>query len=373
MIVDDFNIDDIYMSMALELAEQGKGTVSPNPMVGCVIVNGEEVIAEGYHSKFGEDHAEVVAIKQVKGDLQGCTVYINLEPCTHIGKTPPCVDLLISKKPKRVVIAMEDVNPIVKGMGIAALKRNGIKVTVGVMEKEARELNRTFIVNQSKKRPYISAKVALTMDGFMAEEGYKSQWISGGKSRENVHKIRSEVDAILVGRGTVMHDNPRLDVRLVEGKNPRRIVFDTNLSTSIDSLVYGAENKKKSTIVICSDETNAFKFQEKGIELCKVNQDKKGKANITEALERLLVEKNIGHILLEGGSELFSSFYELDMIDEIIVYQTSKIIGKGISPFGNIKPQLLTEKSRYKLESVKKMDNDVKLVWLRVESKSFKN
>lgn len=367
MIIDDFNIDDIYMSMALELAEQGKGTVSPNPMVGCVIVKDEEVIAEGYHEQFGEDHAEVNAINLVKGDLRGCTVYVTLEPCTHIGKTPPCVDMLISKKPKRVVIAMEDVNPVVKGKGIVVLKRNGIKVTVGVMEEEARELNRTFIVNQSQKRPYITVKVALTMDGFMAEEDHKSQWISGTKSREDVHQLRAEVDAILVGKGTVEHDNPRLDVRLVEGRNPRKIVFDTNLSNSLDSLIYTAEKHDTSTIVVYSnsDEARANQFQEIGIELCKVSEDGEGKVNITEALSKIFVEQSIGHILLEGGSELFSSFYKLDIIDEIIVYQTSKIIGKGISPFASIEPQSLTTDSRFQFETFKKMDNDVKIVWRR--------
>lgn len=365
MIIDDFNIDEIYMSMALELAEQGKGTVSPNPMVGCVIVKGEEVIAEGFHEKFGEDHAEVNAINKVNGELNGCTVYVTLEPCTHIGKTPPCVDLLISKKPKRVVIAMEDVNPVVKGMGIAALKRNGIKVTVGVMEEEARALNRTFIVNQEKKRPYITAKVALTLDGFMAEEDHKSKWISGTKSREDVHKIRSEVDAILVGKGTVIHDNPKLDVRLVEGKNPTRIIFDTHLGTPPSSLVYTADKNEKSTIIVYSDDTKVDNFQAKGIDLCKVNENKNGKVDIAEALEKLFIEQNIGHILLEGGSELFSSFNELDLIDEIIVYQTSKIIGRGISPFSRITPQSLTEDSKFNLETLKQMDNDVKIVWRR--------
>lgn len=367
MTIDDFKIDDIYMSMALELAELGKGAVSPNPMVGCVIVRGEDVIAEGYHQQFGEDHAEVNAVNQIKGDLRGCTVYVTLEPCTHIGKTPPCVDMLISKKPKRVVIAMEDINPVVKGRGIAALKRNGIKVTVGVMEEEARELNRTFIVNQSQKRPYITAKVALTMDGFMAEEDHKSQWISGTKSREDVHQLRAEVDAILVGKGTVEYDNPRLDVRLVEGRNPRKIVFDSNLSTSLDSLIYKTEKTDTNTIVVYSDsdEARVNQYQKMGIELCKISEESEGKVNITEALSKIFVEQSIGHILLEGGSELFSSFYKLDIIDEIIVYQTSKIIGKGISPFANINPQSLTTQSRFQFETLKKIDNDVKIVWRR--------
>lgn len=367
MIFDEFDIDDIFMNMALELAEQGKGQVSPNPMVGCVVVKGEDVIAEGYHEQFGANHAEVNAISQVRGDLRHCTVYITLEPCTHTGKTPPCVDLLISKKPKRVVIAMEDVNPIVRGKGIAKLKASGISVKVGVMEEEARELNRTFIVNQLKNRPYITAKVALTMDGFMAEEDHKSQWISGEKSRTDVHQIRTEVDAILVGRGTVEHDNPRLDVRLVKGKSPRKIVFDTNLSTSLDSYLYDAKRAKASTIVVYSnsEDNNATQFAEKGIELCQVSENADGRIDINEALTKIYEQHNIGHILLEGGSELFSSFYELDLIDEIIVYQTSKIIGRGISPFASINPQSLSDDSRFQFETFKKMDNDVKIVWRR--------
>lgn len=367
MIFDEFDIDDIFMNMALELAEQGKGHVSPNPMVGCVIVKGEDVIAEGYHEQYGTNHAEVNAINQVRGDLSQCSVYITLEPCTHTGKTPPCVDLLISKKPKRVVIAMEDVNPIVRGKGIAKLKENGISITVGVMEEEARELNRTFVVNQLEKRPYITVKMALTMDGFMAEEDHKSQWISGEKSRIDVHQIRTEVDAILVGRGTVEHDNPRLDVRLVEGRSPRKIVFDTNLSTPLDSYLYDAKSIKTGTIVVYSnaDDNYANLFEEMGVELCQVNENAEGTTDITEALKKIYEQHNIGHILLEGGSELFSSFYELDLIDEIIVYQTSKIIGKGISPFASINPQSLTDDSRFQFETFKKMDNDVKIVWRR--------
>jgi len=201
----------------------------------------------------------------------------------------------------------------------------------------------------------------------MAEQDHKSQWISGTKSREDVHRVRAEVDAVLVGKGTVVYDNPQLDVRLVEGRNPHKIVFDTNLNTSPNSKLYNSEESESNTIVVYSnsEDTNNKIFQEKGIELCKVSESGKGKVDIKEALSKILLEHSIGHILLEGGSELFSSFYELDAIDEILVYQTSKIIGAGISPFVNIHPQSLTEDSRFKLETIKKIDNDVKIVWRR--------
>lgn len=358
-----------YMKLALEQAELGRGNVSPNPLVGCVIVKDDKVIATGYHKQFGGPHAEVDAISKIEGDLKGCTVYVTLEPCTHHGKTPPCADLLVSKKPDRVVIAMEDSNPIVKGNGVSALKGNGIETIVGVLEDEARKLNRVFITNMTQKRPFITAKFAMTMDGFMAQRDHESKWISSEESRMDVHKFRTEVDAILVGSGTVRQDNPMLNVRLVEGRNPKRIVLASHLQLPLSSHLLNDENAKENTIIYCTNEAQNIKLVDQmrgeGLNVKSISKNSKGKVDVSAVLTDLLKEYHIGHILLEGGSKLFSEFYELDMMDEIITYQSPKILGAGISPFESIKPQRLSENNRFRLSKAEVIGTDIKAIWVR--------
>lgn len=361
--------DNGYMKLALEQAELGRGNVSPNPLVGCIIVKDEKVIASGYHKEFGGAHAEVDAINKVNGDLVGCTVYVTLEPCTHHGKTPPCADLLVEKKPDRVVIAMEDPNPIVKGNGVSTLRGNGIEVTVGILEAEAKKLNRVFITNMNKNRPFVTAKFAITMDGFMAQRDHESKWISCEKSRIDVHKIRSEVDAILVGSGTVRQDNPMLNVRLVEGRNPKRVALASHLQLPLNSHLLNDEDSKESTLIYCTNEAQNIKlvdqFRDKGLKVKSISKNSKGKVDSSLVLFDLLKEHQIGHLLLEGGSKLLSEFYELDLIDEIITYQSPKIIGQGLSPFEYISPTKLTLESRFQLDSIEKIVSDVKAIWTR--------
>ncbi|MBY0434284.1 MAG: bifunctional diaminohydroxyphosphoribosylaminopyrimidine deaminase/5-amino-6-(5-phosphoribosylamino)uracil reductase RibD, partial [Cyclobacteriaceae bacterium] len=225
---------EIFMQRALELAQLGAGHVSPNPLVGCVIVLDGKIVGEGWHKKYGEAHAEINAINAVadKNSLREATVYVNLEPCSHHGKTPPCADRLIELGVKKVVIANLDTNPLVAGNGIKKLRESGAEVITGVLQKQGRELNRRFFTYVENKRPYIVLKWAQTVDGFIAHENYESKWISNEYSRQCVHRWRSEEEAVLVGTRTAQHDNPQLSVRDWSGRNPMRIVLDRFLRLS---------------------------------------------------------------------------------------------------------------------------------------------
>ena len=221
----------LFMQRALDLAERGKGTVRPNPLVGCVLVHEGNIIGEGYHEQYGGPHAEVNAIASVTDPnlLTDATAYVSLEPCSHWGKTPPCANLLVEKGIKSVVVATLDPNPLVAGKGVKLLEEAGISVQVGLLEQEARWQNRRFFCQQEKHRPYLILKWAQTQDGFIARENFDSKWISGTQSRQLVHQWRAEEQAILVGKNTALHDNPRLNVRDWTGSDPIRVVLDSKL------------------------------------------------------------------------------------------------------------------------------------------------
>lgn len=308
------------MRRALDLAELGRGRVSPNPMVGCVIVHKDKIIGEGYHQKYGEAHAEVNAIDSVKGHslLPESTAYVTLEPCAHQGKTPPCADLLIEKKLKRVVVACRDPFDKVDGKGIEKLKQTGIQVEVGVLEKEARKLNKRFFTSIQKERPYVILKWAQTKDGFIARENYDSKWISNPYSRQLVHKWRTEEDAILVGKNTAIYDDPLLTAREWNGKNPIRILLDRNLEVSKE---YNLFNSDAPTLVL-----NTIKEEKSGnIEWVKTDM------NNPWSVIRQLHERNIRSVIIEGGSQVLNSFINENCWDEARVFTSSSIFEKGIA------------------------------------------
>lgn len=313
--------DELYMLRALELAELGRGNVSPNPLVGCVIVKDNLVIGEGWHKKYGGPHAEVNAIEAVQNKelLKGAVLYVNLEPCAHFGKTPPCADLIIKYPFKKVVIANTDPNPKVSGKGIQKLIDAGIEVVSGVLEKRGEILNRRFFTFISKERPYVILKWAQTADGFIAKEDYDSKWISNPFSRQLVHKWRAEEDAILVGTNTANFDNPKLTVRDWTGKSPLRIVIDKYLNLKRDLHLFDG-----STMTLCYN----FMKDEKQENLEHIKADPA--KDIISFILQNLQERNIQSVIVEGGSQLLMSFIKEHSWDEARIFKSNKNFYAGI-------------------------------------------
>lgn len=308
------------MQRALELATLGRGSVSPNPLVGSVVVHEGRVIGEGWHKKYGGPHAEVNAINSVedKSLLPRSTVYVNLEPCSHTGKTPPCADMLIREKVKQVVIANLDSNPLVAGEGIRKLRAAGVEVITGVMDKEGRDLNKRFFIAMEKQRPYIILKWAQTADGFVARENYDSRWISNTHSRQLVHKWRSEEDAILVGKRTAQYDNPQLNVRDWSGRNPTRIVIDRFLKLSDKlNLFNGSQPTLRYNLLKHEEHTNLV--------LARLPE--------TDFLTHLihdLYSRKLHSVIVEGGGQTLNAFIEAGLWDEARVFQSHQTFTKGI-------------------------------------------
>ena len=330
----DHHPDELFMQRAMELALLGRGTVSPNPLVGCVVVQDGRIIGEGWHRKYGEAHAEVNAFDAVadKTLLSQSTVYVNLEPCSHVGKNPPCVDLLIQHAVKKVVIANTDTNPLVNGKGIKKLQGANIEVVAGVLEKRGMELNKRFFTAIEKKRPFVILKWAQTFDGFIAHENYDSKWITNEFSRQLAHKWRSEEDAILVGTKTVFHDNPQLNVRDWTGRNPVRVVIDRFLKLSDKLNVF---DRKQNTIVY-----NLLKHEEhENFVLARLDEE-----NFLNQLLFDLSKRGIQSVMVEGGAQTLQFFIDLGIWDEARVFQATRSFGKGIQA-PHVKGKLLSEES----------------------------
>lgn len=319
--MDEFNQ---YMQRCLQLAVKGLGNVAPNPMVGCIIVYKDEIIGEAYHQKYGEAHAEVNAIASVanKNLLAESTLYVNLEPCSHHGKTPPCSDLLIEHKIKRVVIACMDTNPLVAGKGITKLRNAGIEVFTGVLEDEARKLNKRFFTYHEKKRPYIILKWAQTKDGFISKFApftTEENWITNNESKKLVHTWRAQEQAILVGTNTALLDNPALTTRLVNGKNPIRVLIDRELKVPITNSIFseGAE-----TIVFTEiNQSNKSNISYHQIDFTK---------DITTPILDFLYHKKISSLLIEGGAQTLESFINKDLWDEARIFKGNKNFQSGV-------------------------------------------
>lgn len=320
------------MLRAIELAELGRGKVSPNPMVGCVIVHKDRIIGEGYHEAYGGPHAEPNAIKAVENQdlLKQSVAYVSLEPCSHWGKTPPCANLLVENGIKKVVIGAVDSNPLVGGKGIQILKDGGIEVEYGMLETQVRMQNIRFFTFMEKKRPYIILKWAQTKDGFIARENYDSKWISNPYSRQLVHKWRSEEDAIMVGTLTAKYDNPKLNVRDWTGKNPTRVVIDRNLRLNPDSFLF---DKSQSTL--CYNQVLAK--VEHNLEKVKLKES----FDLEHILEDLY-QRKIQSIIIEGGAQTLNKLLEKELWDEARVFMGNKEFGKGI-PAPQINGSLISE------------------------------
>ncbi len=322
------------MQQALELAQKGRGLVLPNPLVGCVVVKNNQIVGKGYHQKFGEAHAEVNALQDAGSQARGATLYVTLEPCCHTGKTPPCTNEILQCGIKKVVIACSDPNPLVSGKGIKQLIAAGIEVVSGVLQDEACHLNRVFNKFIRSRKPYITLKIAQTLDGKIADINHKSKWISGELSRECVHRMRFESGAVLVGAGTVFADNPRLTVRTFHiSEQPWRIVIDPKLIAPLNSLVFADELKHRTLVLISKDQSQkakAEKLVRNGVKIVVCDQTATGHFDLNKLLDKL-GEMGLAHILVEGGQKIFSSFFKQKCIDELQIFIAPKLFGQGLS------------------------------------------
>lgn len=323
--------DEQWMRRALHLAEKGRGKTSPNPMVGAILLKDGKVVGEGYHARAGEDHAEIVALRRAGEAARGATLYLNLEPCAHFGKTPPCAPHIVEKGVKRVVIGMEDPNPLVRGKGIGILKEAGLDVDVGILEKQCGRLNEIFCKYISQKMPFIILKVAATLDGKIATRSGGSKWISGEASRRLVHRLRNQVDGILVGIGTVLKDDPLLTTRVRGGRDPYRIILDSRLRIPREAKVIGTTPSK--TIIAATEFASKERIEElekKGVRTLIFNS-KGGRIDLKSCLSKL-GEMGITSLLVEGGSQVNGSFLDEGCIDKLILFLSPRIIGDQQAP-----------------------------------------
>lgn len=314
--------DATYMRRALELAARARGRTSPNPMVGCVVVRDGAVIGEAYHEAAGQAHAEVKAIEAAGGDVRDATLYLTLEPCAHTGRTPPCAVLLAERRPKRVVVAMEDPNPRVAGQGIRRLREAGVPVEVGLLEAEARELNEIFVKYITTGLPFVVAKCGMTLDGKIATWSGDSKWVTGEASRAWVHRLRDELDAILVGSRTVMTDDPSLTTRLPEGggRDPIRVVVNAGEYLDERHHVFHLDSSAPTWVVL--PEGKAFKA---GAEtLCAPSGP--GGVDMVHVM-RELGRREVTSVLVEGGGTVLASVFEAGLVDKVMFFIAPKIAG----------------------------------------------
>jgi len=319
-----------HMKQAIALAEKGIHAF-PNPKVGAVIIKDNQIVAEGYHRYYGKAHAEVEAFNHLQEDAKGLTMVVTLEPCSHHGKTPPCVDLIIEKGISKVIIGMEDPHPLVKGQGIMKLKAAGIDVEVGFLEKELAELNKMYLTNIQKKRPFTTLKVAMTVDGKIASKDYDSQWISNPSSRQKTHELRAQYQAILVSVNTVLRDDPSLSVRLDDVIHPYKIVIDPQLKTPLNAHII--QESATKVIIITQDTHGHDRYQpylDLNITLIQVSSQK-NHLNLKEAFEKLYAI-NIRSIFIEAGHHLAASLFEENLVDELVVFIAPKLIGGDEAP-----------------------------------------
>lgn len=323
----DDDLDEQYMRLALRLALKGAGRTSPNPMVGAVLVRKGKIIATGYHRRAGSDHGEIVALKQAGARARGATLYINLEPCDHYGRTPPCTLSLIPSGVKRVVAGMVDPDPRVSGKGIRRLRQAGIQVDVGLLEEESLRLNEAYIKYITRRSPFIILKLAASLDGKIATRAGDSRWVTGPAARRSVHRLRDRVDAVLVGVGTVIADNPRLTCRLPRGRNPSRVILDAHLRIPLSARLLHQRDPGK-TIVVTSPRAPRKKLravERSGAKIWSFPA-RKGVIPFPPVLRRL---GRLGclSVMIEGGTVTATRALRDRVVDKILVFYAPKIVG----------------------------------------------
>ncbi|OAG26950.1 bifunctional diaminohydroxyphosphoribosylaminopyrimidine deaminase/5-amino-6-(5-phosphoribosylamino)uracil reductase RibD [Thermodesulfatator autotrophicus] len=349
------NKDIYFMRIALKEGQKGLGFTSPNPPVGAVIVKNGEIISKGYHRQAGTPHAEIHALREAGNKAKGATIYVTLEPCNHHGKTPPCTQAILKAGIKRVVIGVRDPNPKAQG-GAEFLKNQGLEVITGVLAEECAELCRFFLKSVRKKLPWVLAKAAMSLDGRIATRRGDSKWITGERARSYGHKLRTLCDAILVGKNTVLKDDPLLTCRLRRGKNPVRIILDSKLSLPVERKIF--QNKDAQTIVACTEDApldKEKKLKENSVTVWRL-PEKNGQVDL-KALLRKALEHYILSILVEGGAEVHGSFFEQKLVDEVAFFYGPYVIGGATAPcaVGGKGPAKLEEASKLPQLSLKKL------------------
>jgi diaminohydroxyphosphoribosylaminopyrimidine deaminase/5-amino-6-(5-phosphoribosylamino)uracil reductase len=368
MEIEKMRSEDL-MVRAIELAKKGAGYVSPNPLVGALIVKDDKVISEGWHKKFGSLHAEIDAIENAGAeDLTGATMVVNLEPCTHYGKQPPCAPEIIKRGFSKVIIGMTDPNPEICGKGIEELRDSGIEVETDVLLDECLKLNRFFVKRIVKQRPYVIAKAGLSMDGCIATHSGNSKWITCEESRRRVHILRSQVDAVLIGKNTAAKDNPKLNVRNVAGRNPKRVVIDTHLTLPLELEMF-KDGDRNNTIICCCDASavtrKADNLRMAGVKIMPCGLSDKGEIVLDCVLFTLASQFSIGSVLVEGGASMFSSFLKEDLIDELKLYQAPILIGKGLGMFDDAMPYYVKDASKFKFVDIGWSGEDIEITAIR--------
>lgn len=349
------------MLRALSLAENGRGFTSPNPVVGCVIVKNNRIIGEGWHKKYGGPHAEIEAINNAlsRGEsVKGSSVYVTLEPCSHFGKTPPCANRLVDEGVSEVFTAMRDPNPKVNGKGIEILRSAGIRVTeLEEFEQSAKNLNKGFIFVHKYSRPFVSLKAALTLDGRMNLSNGSSKWITGLEARTEAHRMRAENDAVIVGVGTVLADDPELTVRHVEGVSPVRVILDSKLRTPVSAKIIGNDGKCLIVTTQQADSKIADALTSKGAEILTV-QSENGRVNL-KALMKQLASRGILTVMSEGGAKVLSAFLSENLADYVKFFVSPRIFGEGQSLSLNMNFSDVTEAFKLESTEIKKLGDDV--------------
>ncbi|MGT9711910.1 bifunctional diaminohydroxyphosphoribosylaminopyrimidine deaminase/5-amino-6-(5-phosphoribosylamino)uracil reductase RibD [Neisseria meningitidis] len=369
-----FSDTDIsMMENALRLAALGRFSTSPNPRVGCVIAHGSQIVGQGFHVKAGEPHAEVHALHQAGEMAQGSTAFVTLEPCSHYGRTPPCAEALLRSGVTRVVAAMRDPNPLVAGKGLALLEAAGIKTECGLLEHQARELNRGFLSRIERRRPFVRLKCAVSLDGKTALSDGSSFWITGEEARADVQTLRAESCAVLTGIGTVLADNPRLNVRAFPTlRQPARIVLDSRLRLPLDSrlrlpldsrlLTDGQSPTYIATLERDEDKLRPYR-KHAHVRILMPSETADSKIDLHH-LMRLLADEGFGEIMVEAGSELTSAFLAEDLADEIVLYRSPKILGIGKDLFSLPENRAaLTDPPLWTPVSSKILEHDIKTVF----------
>ena len=356
-------MDRFYIKHTLDLAIKGTGTLS-NPRVGCVIVRNGVIIGSGWHETRGSAHAEVAAFSNMKSNgasAHGATLYVTLEPCSHYGLTPPCVNRIIEEGISRVVIGMIDPNPEVNGRGINALVNAGIEVVMisecgedgRIIEAECKWVNRGFIRRVTLGRPWITIKAAVSLDGMVALADGTSKWITGIEARTAAHAMRAEHDGILVGIGTILKDDPELTVRLVKGRSPVRVILDTHLNTPENAKAIG-----DGTVIICGKSAGDLKsykriaFEKMGVKVTTVHLEENGHISLKEALKLLARDIGIQRLLVEGGAAIHSSFIESGFADSAALFFAPRFLGQGISITNNLRVNNMEETEKFSLRII---------------------